>query len=125
MNHRLLTDRRRRRTANRAIALRYQLEHTKEKAGFEALVLADDNGLVVVGAGDPSVCEQLGAYAPLFGRTFFGMSLPPLLRGGDVAVMPMQMFGQRLFVVGIGGGVARDALLRDSIGGVERILTAN
>ena len=89
------------------------------------MVIADDQGLVVAGAGEDGVVEELGAIAPLMSRSIMGMPLPPLLRGGEVAVRPLQLYGQDLFVACIGGGVARDALLNTSVSGVKRILTAN
>jgi len=120
-----MTDRRQRRSEDRFKALRYQLEHSREKAGIEALVLADDDGLVVAGSGDKSVCAELGAVAPLLGRTVLAMPMPPLLHGADVAVRRVAIHGQSLYLASVGGGVARDALLQVSISGVERILMSN
>ncbi len=62
--------------------------------------------------------------APLLSRTL-GMPLPPMLRGADVAVRPVRVHGQPLFLASVGGTVARDALLASSVRGVERILRAN
>ena len=95
------------------------------RGGLEALVLADDQGLVVAAAGEEGVCEELGAIAPLMSRVVMGMALPPLLRGGEVVVRPMRLYGQDLFLACMGGGVARDALLSNSVTGVQRILAAN
>jgi len=121
----LLEDRRQRRSNERDTALRFQLEHTKERSGIEALVLADRDGLVLAAAGDVAECEELGAVAPLMGRAPLGMPLPPLLRGGEVAVRPLSLHGQELYLAAVGGGVARDALLHHSMAGVQRILSAN
>ena len=121
----MLKERRTRRSAERQTALRYQLEHTREKGGLEAMVVADDDGLVLGSAGDSGVCEELGAYAPLLVRSLMGMKLPPLLLGGDVAVRRITLNGQPLFLATVGGGVARDALLSHSELGVSRILAAN
>ncbi|MBC7170785.1 MAG: hypothetical protein H5U40_00070, partial [Polyangiaceae bacterium] len=107
------------------LALRYQLEHAKTSGGLEALVLADDTGMVVASAGDSGVCEELAAVAPLMGRAPLGMPLPPLLRGAEVAVRALSMNGQDLFLASVGGGMARDALLSHSMTGVQRILSAN
>jgi hypothetical protein len=120
----MLEERRRRRSADRTEALRYQLEHTKDKGRIEALVLTDSAGLVVAFAGDDAVCEELGAIAPLVPRTL-GMPMPPLLRGGEVAVRPLTLQGQELYLASLGGNVARDALLAHSTKGVRRILGAN
>jgi len=121
----MLKERRTRRSAERQTALRYQLEYTREKGGLEAVVVADDAGLIVGSAGESGVCEELGAYAPLMVRSVLGMKLPPMLRDGDVSVRPMSLNGQPLFLATIGGGVARDALLAHSDQGVSRILAAN
>jgi hypothetical protein len=107
------------------VALRYQLEHAREKGGLEALVLADDAGLVVASSGDAAVCTELGAVAPLVSRSALGMPMPPLLKGSEVAVRRIDVYGQELFLASAGGGVARDALLTKSLVGVHRILAAN
>jgi hypothetical protein len=121
----LLEDRRSRRSNDRYVALRYQLEHTREKGGLEALVLADEDGLVVASSGDSAVCAELGAVAPLIGSTFMGMPMPPLLRGAEVAIRQVAVYGQSLYLAAAGGGVARDAHLSTSQTGVERILACN
>ena len=120
-----LDDRRKRRSTDRYVALRYQLEHARESGGLEALVLADRDGLVVASSGDAAVCAELGAVAPLLGRSLLGMPMPPLLRGADVAVRPVAIYGQNLFLASVGGGVARDAHLSTWTLGVRRILAAN
>ena len=66
----------------------------------------------------------VGAIAPLVPRTL-GMPMPPLLRGGEVAVRPLSLQGQDLYLASLGGNVARDALLAHSTKGVKRILGAN
>ncbi|MEZ4253631.1 MAG: hypothetical protein R3B99_35945, partial [Polyangiales bacterium] len=88
----MLEERRQRRSPDRTVALRFQLEHTRDKGRIEALVLTDSEGLVVAHAGDDAVCEELGAIAPLVPRTL-GMPMPPLLRGGEVAVRSFLLDG--------------------------------
>ena len=121
----LSEDRRIRRSDDRYVALRYQLEFTREQAGLDALVLCDDAGLVVASSGDAAVCAELGAVAPLVSRSFMGMPLPPLLRTAEVAVRRVTVLGEEMFLASAGGGVARDAHLRSSLQGVERILGSN
>ncbi len=53
------------------------------------------------------------------------MPMPPLLRGSEVAVRPVHIYGQSLFLASVGGGVARDAHLVSSTNGVQRILACN
>lgn len=120
----MLQERRNRRSTERHLALRYQLEHTREHGRIEALVLADADGLVVAASGEDGVCEELGAIAPLVPRTV-GMPLPPLLRGGEVSVRRVACDGQDLYLASLGGNVARDALLTSSSKGVRRILGSN
>ena len=121
----MLQERRQQRTTERDAALRYQLEHSRARGGLEALVLADQQGLLVASAGDIAVCEELGAIAPLMTRSVMGMPLPPLLRGGEVVVRSLRLYGQDLYLACVGGGVARDALMSNSVSGVQRILAAN
>ena len=120
-----LEERRQRRSTDRYIALRYQLEHTRAKAALEALVLADDSGLLVASSGDEEVCSELGAVAPLMGKAPLGLPMPPLLRGADVGLRRVEVHGVPLFLAAVGGNVARDAHLAMSKSGVERILTWN
>lgn len=119
-----LVERRARRSEHRDLALRYQLEHLRDQARLEALVLADDQGLPLAESGDSAVCAELAAIAPLMIRTL-GMPMPPLLRGADVAVRTIRVHGQALHLASVGGTVARDALLSTSMRGVERILASN
>lgn len=121
----LLEERRTRRSPDRNVALRFQLEHAREKGGLDALVLADGSGLLVASSGDAAVCSELGAVAPLVSRSVLGMPMPPLLKGSEVVVRRVDVYGQPLFLAAAGGGVARDALLTKSIVGVQRILAAN
>lgn len=119
-----LVERRARRSEQRDVALRFQIEHARDQARLEALVLADEDGIVVAESGDRAVCEELAAIAPLLGRTL-GMPMPPLLRGAEIAVRSVRVHGRPLYLASIGGTVARDALLSTSVRGVERILAAN
>lgn len=119
------SERRLRRSEERHVALRYQLEHSRDHGRLEALVLADDGGLVISAAGDRAICEELAAMGPLMARSPTSLPLPQLLRGGEIAVRPMQLHGQEIFLVALGGNVARDALLNHSTQGVHRILAAN
>lgn len=120
-----LFDRRTHRSAESPLALRYQLEATKVRGNLEAVVLANDEGLSLASAGESAVCQELAAIAPFLGRGHFGLPLPPMLRGAEVAVRPLLVHGMPLYLATVGGSVARDALLVSSLRGVERILTRN
>lgn len=121
----MMDERRGRRSQQSHVALRYQLEHTREKAGLGALVLADRDGLAVAQSGDSAMCAELAAVAPLLQRSVLGMPMPPLLQGADVAVRSIWLNGQELYLASTGGGMARDALLSHSMQGVRRILASN
>lgn len=58
-------DRRRRRSEDPITALHYQLSFTRAEAALDALVLVDESGCLVAGAGAWPACEELAAYAPL------------------------------------------------------------
>jgi hypothetical protein len=118
-------ERRARRSTHRDLALGFQLEHARDRGSLEALVLADDDGLALAGAGDPAVCRELAAVAPLIAKSILGIPLPPLLRGAEVAVRVVRVHNQPLYLASVGGNVARDALLAHSLRGVHRILSAN
>lgn len=58
-------DRRQRRSNDPITALHYQLAHARYRGGFDALVLVDQAGTLVAGAGAWPLCEELAAFAPL------------------------------------------------------------
>ena len=118
-------ERRARRSNHRDLALGFQLEHVRDRGRLEALVLADDDGLALATAGDPAVCRELSAIAPLMARSILGIPMPGMLRGAEVAVRIVHVHGVPLYLASVGGGVARDALLSHSMAGVRRILASN
>ena len=120
-----MVERRTTRSENPHKALCHQLEHTRIRGGLQAMVLAMRNGLLVASAGDHQVCEELGAVAPLMCRSVFSMAMPERLHDGEIVVRSLRLNGEDLYIAGLGGGMARDALLRHSMHGVERILQAN
>src|ERR1019366_6378322 len=63
-----LEDRRRKRSDDPLVALHYQLAQARQEGRLEAIVIADDAGVVVAGAGAWAVCEELAAYAPLLAQ---------------------------------------------------------
>ncbi len=110
-------ERRIRRSPERQIALRYQLEQARTRGGLDAIALADDAGLLVASAGDDALCEELSALAPLVGRSQAAMAV-----GMALATRPLCALGEPLFLVSQGGNLARDAVLSESARGVVRIL---
>jgi hypothetical protein len=90
-----------------------------------ALALTDQDGLLLAFAGESTVCEELGAVAPLIARGAPVTLDTPGTRSDEVVVRAIDCFGEPLFLASLGGGVAREALLAHSARGIQRILTAN
>ncbi len=76
-----MNERRTRRSDDPYRALCLQLEHARARGELDALVVAIDNGLLVAGAGERSICEALGAVAPLMRSPSFNGRLPGALEG--------------------------------------------
>jgi hypothetical protein len=121
----MLEERRGRRSDDRHVALRYQLEHAREKGGLSAMVLADDTGMALASSGDAHLCEELAAMAPLMASAPMGLPLSPLLKGRDVSIRTVSVGHERLFLAAIGGTMARDAVVATSAAGLRRILASN
>ncbi len=116
-----MRERRRRRSHDPYQALCLQLEHARSSGELDAMVVATDNGLLVAGAGERSVCEALGAIAPLMASTTFDGRVPRALVGQRIGVRPLFMDGETVYLASLGrtdGSVS----IRSSMGGVYRIL---
>ena len=116
-----MNERRTRRSQDPYRALCLQLEHSRSQGQLDAVVVAIDNGLLVAGAGERSVCEALGAVAPLMSSAAFSGRLPGVLEGQSVDVRELSLDGETVYVASVGreGG---DAWLEQSMGGIRRIL---
>ena len=116
-----MNERRTRRSQDPYRALCLQLEHSRSQGQLDAVVVAIDNGLLVAGAGERSVCEALCAVAPLMSAPSFTGPLPGALEGQSVDVRAVSLDGETVYVASVGrrGG---DTLLDQSITGVRRIL---
>ena len=122
-----LEDRRRKRSADPLVALHYQLAQARHTGQLEAIVVADDSGIVVAGAGSWAVCEELAAYAPLLAQGVWHE--PGIAQGSRVAelrtevdVQPVDVEGQRVLLCARGGWMRAMAMER-AAEGVARILT--
>ena len=69
---------------------------------LDAVVVAIDNGLLIAGAGERSVCEALGAIAPLLGSPGFNGPMPGALEGQNVDVCPAFLDGEIVYVASVG-----------------------
>jgi hypothetical protein len=120
-------DRRRRRSDDPITALHYQLSHTRAEAGLDAVVLVDDTGCLVAGAGAWPACEELAAYAPLLAnraavvRAAVGSRIAAL--EPEVSVRTISLDGALAVLCGRGGSGARgDASIARAAAGCQRIL---
>ncbi|MGH7271806.1 MAG: hypothetical protein ACREJ3_15355 [Polyangiaceae bacterium] len=123
-------DRRRDRSDDPLVALHHQLAHARRDAELEAMVLADDAGVVVAGAGAWAVCEELAAYAPLLAKgpcsegALEKTSRIAELRA-HVEVRPVHVAGQTVLLCARGAGAlgGRRASIDRAAQGVARILS--
>jgi hypothetical protein len=118
-------ERRARRSEQHGLALRYQLETTRERGELSAVALTDCDGLLLACAGDSDVCKELGAAAPLIARGAKVAFETSWTSKDEIIVRAIDCFGEPLFLAMLGGGMAREALLAHSARGIQRILTAN
>lgn len=121
-----LEDRRRKRSDDPLVALHYQLSQARSEGRLDAIVVADDAGVVVAGAGAWAVCEELAAYAPLLAQ---GVWSEPGSRtrsrvselSREVDVHPVDIDGQTVLICARGGMLRTMAVERAAFG-VARIL---
>ncbi|MFW2390370.1 MAG: hypothetical protein ACN4G0_18690 [Polyangiales bacterium] len=114
-------DRRKHRSQDPYRALCLQLESSRLQGELDAVVVAIDNGLLVAGAGERSVCEALGAVAPLVGSPSFNGRFPRAIEGQSVDVCSVSLEGETVYVASVGRRRG-DEWLQQSVGGVRRIL---
>jgi len=119
-------DRRRLRSDDPITALHYQLSHARREARLDALVLVDESGCLIAGAGAWPACEELAAYAPLFGDPFEPLSAVPSTRiaeiDAQVETQRVEIDGFDALLCGRGGGEGRSATIERAAEGCRRIL---
>ena len=119
-------ERRTRRSEDPYKALCLQLEHSRVHGRLDAMVIAIDNGLLLAEAGEPNLCEALGAVAPLMDRPIFDGQLPPPLRGQRIDVRAVSVEGETLFIAAAAlakrARLSSDVWFQRSVNGVRRIL---
>jgi hypothetical protein len=124
-----LEDRRRKRSADPLVALHYQLSQARTEGHLDAIVVADDAGVVVAGAGSWAVCEELAAYAPLLAQKDVCVWNEPGARSTsrmsqlstEVDVQALEVDGQTILLCARGGMLRGMAMERAAFG-VTRIL---
>ncbi len=121
-------ERRRRRSADAITALHYQLSTTRTETGMDAVVLVDDRGCLVAGAGAWPLCEELAAYAPLLEdpsrivRRTVSARIAELSE--EAYAVSFDVLGSEVVLCGRGGGEGRGELLERAMVGIRRILRA-
>ena len=119
-------DRRRRRSEDPITALHYQLASTRAEAALEAVVLVDDRGCLVAGAGAWPVCEELAAYAPLLAHPTAiasdAVGSRVAAMSADVSIQSLSIDGAEAVLCGRGGSAASRELLERAAEGCRRIL---
>jgi hypothetical protein len=130
MNTPVQPERRRQRSQDPLVALHYQLARARLEGSLDAIVVADDAGVVVAGAGAWAVCEELAAYAPILAQT--GWREPGLGRASrvmqieaQVNVRQVEVEGQTVLLCARGTTRAVTAqAMNKAAEGVARILAA-
>jgi hypothetical protein len=116
-------DRRKRRSASAALAIELALTSAAFRGGLEALLVVDDDGLLVARSRCPIDLSMLAAVTPIVGR---GQAVPRIKREGrplDLSVEPIELGGERFYVAALGGGYSdRRRELAGSIAATQRIL---
>jgi hypothetical protein len=120
-------ERRQKRSNDPLVALHYQLARARDEGRLDAIVVADDTGVVVAGAGAWATCEELAAFAPLLaqgqwhepGLEVAGSSMATLRT--EVDVQPVDVDGQTVLLCARGGWM-RARAVEMAAQGVMRIL---
>ncbi len=116
-----MKERRLRRSQDPYRALCLQLEQIRAEGELDAMVVAIDNGLLIAGAGERTICEALGAVAPLMRSGSFNGRVPGSLVGQSIDVRSISLEGETVYVASV-GRTTSDEWMKRSIGGVRRIL---
>ena len=122
-----MIERRVKRSNRLETALEYQLEACAERAGLEAMVLADDAGLLVASSPWSSErSETIAAFLPLLveGSDYLGILRQEVGDGEEpVLISAFEAAGSELFLCAVGGfgGATHQEIARAKVG-VRRIL---
>ena len=96
-------ERRRRRSANAAEALELALSSAARRGQLEAVLLVDEQGMLVAKSDTDLDLTMLAAVTPIVGR---GKAVPRVRRGGeplDMSVDTLELLGEVLYVAALGG----------------------
>jgi hypothetical protein len=124
------TERRRRRSNDASQAIIHQLDACRQKAGLDAMILADRDGLCIAFSGPAVACEEFAARVSVLSMPHRGMSgfeteLWTEDDRWDVHVRRFDIDGFELCLCAVGGVAGeRAAEVERSLRGVTRILAA-
>jgi hypothetical protein len=109
-------------------ALHYQLALARSESGLDALVLVDDAGCLVAGAGAWPTCEMLAAYAPLFAHRD-AVKTPEVETGlaelrDSVEIRSLSIDGSEVLLCARGESATRGISMARAAAGCRRILGA-
>lgn len=96
-------ERRRNRSENTSDALRLALNSAAKRGALDAVLLVDDEGMLVAQSDSGVDLSMLAAVTPIVGR---GRAVPKIKRDGrslDLAVDSMRLFDETIYVAVLGG----------------------
>lgn len=122
-------ERRKQRSTDPIVALHYQLAAVRDAASLDAVVLVDESGCLVAGAGAWPLCEELAAFAPLLADQSAIQSPDVASQAARLAalahVRPMSVDGLEVVLCARGGNANEViAEMSRAASGCARILTA-
>jgi hypothetical protein len=119
----LQDDRRHRRSSSSAVALELALTSAAARGKLDALILVDDDGMLVSRNRTSLDLSMLAAVTPIVGR---GQAVPKIKRDGkplDLTVSAIELEGETFYVAALGGTFGdRRRELAGSIAAARRIL---
>ena len=110
-----LQERRKQRSDSAAEAIELALAHAAHRADLDAVLVADEEGLLVAASPCSVDLETLAAVTPLVGR---GQAMAQVRRAGvprGLTVEPVEVASELLYVAALGG--KREARKREAIAG--------
>lgn len=116
-------ERRKQRSNFAATALELAYTSAANRANLDAIVLVDDEGMVVAKNVTDLDLSMLAAVTPIVGR---GKAVPRIRRNGQerqVSIEPLELLGEKLYMAAVGGDpVRRLRELEGSVAATQRIL---